>query len=454
MKAKHLLMLFLMLTAVCPALLQAQRQPASSPRSESPLLTLDDAVSLALRNNRLIKNSALEAQKFDFRVETAHTRRLPHFQLAVLGGELLQPFDFTFPKGAFGTYANTGPIPGTDTKIHNPARFTTYVTGGIDQPLTQQYKIGLGIRATEIGREIAREDVRAERLRVAAEVRNAYFDLIATQAGVDAAREAVKTLKEAQRVTTEYKAQEAVLRADALVVDARLAKSLYELSVAENGLASQREHLNQLLGRDLTTQFRVDDTPEDEAPDLNLAAARQQALESRPELRQAHLRQRQAEYDRRLAKAEYIPDLSLSVRYLGLNNVEVLPGNVAVAGFFLNWEPFDWGRKRNAVAEKKKTVEQARNGAEETESQIAVEVGMKYRKWQEAALLLKASRITQQANAEQFRVTSNKYKEQAALIKDLLQAHAQSTEADFQLQRALSSYWSAFAELRRAMGEE
>ena len=81
-----------------------------------------------------------------------------------------------------------------------------------DQPLTQQYKIGLGIRATEIGREIAREDVRAERQKIAAEVRNAYFDLVATQAGVDAAREAVKTLKEAQRVTAEYKAQEAVLR--------------------------------------------------------------------------------------------------------------------------------------------------------------------------------------------------------------------------------------------------
>ena len=110
---------------------------------------------------------------------------------------------------------------------------------------------------------------------------------------------------------------------------------------------------------------------------------------------QAHLKQRQAEYDRRIAKAQYIPDLSMSVRYLGLNNVEVLPGNVAVAGFLLTWEPFDWGRKRNAVAEKTKTIEQARNGAQETESQIAVEVGMKYRKWREATLLLKASRISQ-----------------------------------------------------------
>ena len=142
------------------------------------------------------------------------------------------------------------------------------------------------------------------------------------------------------------------------------------------------------------------------------------------------------------------------MRYQGINNVQVLPPNVATAGFFLTWEPFDWGRRHNKVVEATKTIEQARNGIQETESQVAVEVGAKYRKWQEASLLLKASRTAHEAAAEQFRVTSNKYKEQAALLKDLLQAQAQSSETNFQYQQALSSYWSAFAELRKAMGEE
>jgi len=219
-------------------------------------------------------------------------------------------------------------------------------------------------------------------------------------------------------------------------------------------LATQREHLNELLGRDLATPFRVDSMPEEDTTDLTLEATRDAALKKRPEVRQALLKEKQAEYDRRIAKAEYIPDLSLSVRYQGLNNVNVLPENVGTAGFFLSWEPFDWGRRHNQVAEKTKTVEQARNGIRETEAQIAVEVGAKYRKWQEAALLLKSTRLSQEAAAEQFRVTGNKYKEQAALVKDFLQAQARSSEADFQYQQALSSYWSALADLRRAMGEE
>jgi outer membrane protein len=452
MKFTSLLMIFILCALTSPMASSAQEQ--SDADTQVPLLSLDEAVTLALQHNRLVKNSVLEAQKYDFQVSTARSRRLPQFQVSMLGGELLQPFDFTFQKGAFGTYPGIGPVPGTDAKVHTPAVFTTYLTGSIDQPLTQQYKIGLGIHATELGRDIAREDVRAQRQKIAAEVRDAYLNLVAIQASADAAREAVKTLEEAQRVTAQYMAEKTVLRADALDVDARLAKSRYELSVSENGLQTQREALNQLLGRDVSTSFRVDFIPEQDRSDLTLVSARQQALANRPELRQAQLKEKQAEYERRIAKAEYIPDLSLEVRYQGINNVQVLPQNVATAGFLLTWEPFEWGRRHNKVAEATKSIEQGRNGIQETESQVAVEVGAKYRKWQEASLLLTASRTAHEAAAEQLRVTGNKYKEQAALLKDLLQAQAQSSETNFQYQQALSSYWSAFAELRKAMGEE
>jgi outer membrane protein TolC len=453
MKLKHLFPILFAFAVVWPSTLLGQQQQATND-TQAPLLTLDDAVSLALENNRLVKNSSLEARKVDFRVDTARSRRLPQFKFSVLGGELLHPFDFTIPAGTFGTYPGTGPLPSTNSKIHTPSQFATFTTAALDEPISQQYKIRLGIRATELARDISREDVRAERQKIASEVRNAYFSIVATQAGIDATSEAVKTLEEAQRVTAKYRQEQTVLRADALEVDARLAKAHYDLSVAENGLATQREHLNQLLGRDLTTTFRVDFLPETEAEDLSLQGARGRAEKSRPEIRQAQLKQKQADYDRRIAKAEYIPDFSAYVSYLGMNNVSFVPGNVGVAGFLLSWEPFDWGRRRNAVSENTKTLEQARNGAAETESQIAVEVGMKYRKWHEEALLLKVARTQQDTNTERLRVVSNKYKEQAALIKDLLDAQAQKSEADYQYQQALSSYWGALADLRRAMGEE
>jgi outer membrane protein TolC len=451
---KNLVCILLVCVIGLPAALIAQDLAAPAPDAAEPLLTLDNAVSIALAHNRLVQNSGLEVEKTEFEVDAAKTRRLPQFHIDVLGGALLRGIDSTFPAGAFGTYPTIGPIPSEKATIHTPSAFTTFTTAAVDQPILQQYRIGLSVRATRLGRELAEENRRARRQTIAADVRSAYFNLAATQAAVDAAGELVTTLRETQRVTTEYHAQRVVLRAEALEVDARLAKAIYELSIAEHGLATQRERLNQLLGRDLGETFRVEAYPEAHAPDLSLIAARQQAAENRPEIREARVKERQADVDRRLAKAEYIPDLSLSVRYSGVTNVEVLPNHTTVAGFYFTWEPFDWGRKRQTVAAKTRVLAQARNGVTETESQIAVEVGAKYRKWQDAALLLKAARITRAAATEQFRLANNRYHEQAVLIRDVLQAQARTSEADFQLQQALSSFWTALADLHRAMGEE
>ena len=441
------------MSAAWPARSLAQGGAASQELPD-PLLTLDQALSQALDHNRQVEQSALEAQKSEHEVNIARSRRLPQFHFDALAGSLLKPFDYNFPAGSFGTFPETGPIPSTDAKIRTEAGFTTSVTASLDQPLTNLYELNLGVKATELGRDIAREGLRAERQAVAAQVRGAYFDLVATQAAVDAMRETVTTLTEAQRVTAQHEAQQTVLRGDVLEVEARLLKSRYELLGAENRLATQREVLNDLLGRELGTRFRVEPIPALVADALTLEQARQRATDSRPELRQAVMREQQADYERRIAKADYIPDVSLSVRYLGFYNYEVLPRHVAVAGLFVNWEPFDWGRRRNKVAERARAVEQARSVAQQARSQIAIEVGAKYRGWSEAALLVPAARTGYEAAREQLRVTTNKYKDEAALLKDLLQAQARSSEAQFQYQQALSSYWGAMAQLRQAMGDE
>src|ERR1700751_2993672 len=106
MKTNHLALLLAVLVFASPIGLLAQQAT-----QDVPLLTLEDASCIALSNNRLVKNSALEAQKYDFQVSTMRSKRLPHFQFSVLGGEVLQPFDFTFAKGTFGTFPGVGPIP-------------------------------------------------------------------------------------------------------------------------------------------------------------------------------------------------------------------------------------------------------------------------------------------------------------------------------------------------------
>ena len=124
--------------------------PASALGSEdqsSPeeVLTLEQAVALALESNRLVKNAGLEVSKQEDSLMVARTRRLPIFDVKVFGSILLQPIDFTFKQGDFGTFPGGGPNPATDVQITTPRQFNTFAFISVDQPLSQLYRINLGI---------------------------------------------------------------------------------------------------------------------------------------------------------------------------------------------------------------------------------------------------------------------------------------------------------------------
>ena len=53
-----------------------------------------------------------------------------------------------------------------------------------------------------------------------------------------------------------------------------------------------------------------------------------------------------------------------------------------------------------------------------------------------------------------MRVSTNKYKLQAALLSDALQTQAALADADYQYQRALLAYWTARAEYEKAIGAD
>ena len=440
----------LFLCLCSPPILLSQ-QPRTSP---ADLLTLDEAVTLALANNRLIRISALEVEKLDENVSAFRTHRYPVFHVSVTGSSLLTPLSFEFKEGAFGTYPNVGPIPATDTDITTPRRLNAYVMNSVSQPLSQLYKINLGLRTQELARDIGREDLRAKRHSVRNQVTRLYYDIAQTQTALDAKKHAVDFYTELDRVTDRFVLQQVVLKGQSLDVKMRLAREQLEAVQLGNDLETRQERLNQLLGRDIRRRFRVAVTPAPTLVELDLAVAQSRALEQRPEIRQAQLKMKQAQYDRREKKAEYIPDVSLTVQQLSFVNIEMLPTNVVSAGVSLTWEPFDWGRKRHELAQKSKTIEQSAASLRETETQVLLEVGEQFRKVQVAAASLHVAELAGQAAQEKLRVVNSQYRVQAVRLDQVLEAQADASNAASQYQRALSTYWSARADLAMAIGKD
>ncbi|MBI4644508.1 MAG: hypothetical protein HY790_03950 [Deltaproteobacteria bacterium] len=153
-------LLWLLLVLISPALAQSGKTPARQ------VLTLEDAVDTALRENRLVQNAVLDVSKSDHLLAAVRTRRFPVFEVLVLENWTLTSLGQD-NQNIFGGFSSLLPIaiPISSPDINKNRQPTAYMVGFMTQPLTQQYRIGLNISMHAVMREMAQEKLRARRQR-------------------------------------------------------------------------------------------------------------------------------------------------------------------------------------------------------------------------------------------------------------------------------------------------
>jgi outer membrane protein TolC len=416
-------------------------------------LTLQQAVDLALQHNRLVNHEKLEVEKAADRLAATSTRRLPQFNISLLELQWINPPKFRFGRGVFGVFPGLGPVPPVNTDLTSGYGPSAFIFASATQPLTQLHRIGLGMRMSEVGRDVAESKLQSKQREIANQVKRSYYAVLQLQSALDASEGTLKLYRELDRVVGEYVAQQVALTSESLDVKTQLAKEEYEVLRLRNNMAASKELLNYLLGRDIRTEFAVDPVSAGTIYEVELSSAQSRALAERPEIKEAQLKLKLAEYDHRLKKAEAIPEISATFGYYSAFGVSILPQNAVGVGFTLNWEPFDWGRRRHELAEKRKTIDQAREGLREAETLVLREVSDRFRKLQETRALLHVSQLHQEAAREKLRVATNKYAQEAVLYKDVLQTQAAVAEAQDRYQQALLAFWTARADFEKAIGE-
>jgi outer membrane protein TolC len=282
-----------------------------------------------------------------------------------------------------------------------------------------------------------------------------YHSLQQVDASLRSVHETVNLYEEIEKLTSRYVVQQVALRGDLLQTQTRLAKTYQLETQLKNQQAAAKEQLNQLLGRNVLTEFEVQPPVEASGEVPSIEEARVRALRDRPEMRQVELRQIQAEQDLRAKRAENIPDLAVEYNnFAFLNWGRYIPNQSMSIGISLSWEPFDWGRKKHEAAEKQRTVEQARIAQQDTKSLILIDINDKYRQLRYRGAELRVARLAQESALENLRVVKNKYSAQVVLVKDVLQAQAGLEESNTEYQQALTSFWNARADFDRAIGED
>lgn len=426
-------------------------------QDQPEVLTVDQAVRQALANNRLLKITSLQLADTKESYLAFKTHRLPTFQTYVFASELLAPISFTVPQGQFGTYPSPVgpiPIPATNTSITTPQQPTAYVAANLSQPLLTLYKINIGLQSKALSVEMAAQQLEGKQQAVVANVRETYYTALQLEDAIAASEASIKQYEELERISKEYVSEQVVLKSEFLEIQAKLAQERLALLKLQNKLATAKEALNNLMGRDIHMPFKTSAAPDLSPDEDNLPTAEAKALAQNSDIKEAAITIKQAENMVRQTKAKYVPNLDLSVHYLSPFGINFVPTNIAGAGIEFSWEAWDWNRRKHEVNEKNLKVEESKVNLDETRAQVLLSVDREYRSVHEAQAAVAAASLYRESAREKLREVTEQYGQKTKLLRDVLQQQASVEKANSDYSEAVAAFWSARARLQKALGEE
>lgn len=417
------------------------------------VLTLEEALGLALTNNPGVENASIDIEKVGDQVSATRKRQYPAFNTTVRGSRNFSDESYTIDQGALGTIAGT-PVPEQNTTLESKEDYSAQFEVEVRQPLTKLYSIGLNLDKLEVDRKIGDQNLRSKQQDVALKVKQEYYAILTTQSALEATEESIAFYTSLVEIVGNRVTERTALEYQLLDAEARLAQARYDELEQTNDLADHKERLNQLMGRDIDTPFMVAHVADIPSPVLDPEQAEAQALAQRPETREARLKLAQAELERRIKTSDYIPTVDLKASYIKLANTEFIPDDYFFVGVVARWEFFDWGRREDEISKARRSVSEARNLIREADHQVAAQVNQRIRDLQNAKGLVEVTAMAQKAAREKLRVTMNKYNEEAALLDDVLEAESKLAKANSDHEEATLGVLSATAELENALGED
>lgn len=418
-----------------------------------PVLPLNEAVQTAIRTNLRVQGAALEVDEAGDMVEALKTRRYPRLEMDAAIERNLTQQNYTFNQGSLVPDSEIGPIPPIDVEITSEEGTTKLFSVGFRQPLTRLYTIALEICEGYVTTDMAVQKVRWTQQDVAYLVKLQYFQIGRILGDLQAIDESILFLSSLNDLVKNYVDQQVALEYELLDVRARLAQRQLERQRRIDEMITGKERLNALLGRDVETPFSVEHLPIPHQVVFDTSKSLQLAFEQRADFLESQLAIEKAEYSYDVKKSEYIPDIDIHFRYLKLYDVNLIPDAEAFISLDMRWEFFDWGRKRDELSSRASKIAGAEVKMEEVRNKIEIEVRESLRKLDTAQESVGVARDLQAAYREKVRVMINRYREQTALLTDVLEAETQLDRANSDYNGAVLSVWGALADYEKAVGE-
>lgn len=423
--------------------------------SPTPMrLTLGQAIDLAMKQNHSVRLRSLSVEQMQSKEDQARSNYLPQIKASGSTLHVTELAGIAIPTGAFGSYPSTGPVPSRSLVIDQGAA-TAYTGGvGLEQPLTQLFRIHQANVAARQDVLIARTQLDQTVDAIALQVRKLYYDILINQQKAEAAQD--------QLAASQLKDEES--RSD---VERGNALEISTLQSKASILQAQQESLTlRLQGNDLRRQLAdtlglpvntpVDLDPGAAAAALNIPSrgdAVRIALEQNQDLKVARQTLAKAHAGLAAAKDAYIPDVTALSRYSYQSGVPFLVHNFGTFGFSLSYDLFDGGRREAKVREARTEVHSAEVSVDKLQSEIEVQVQSIYDRIDELRQMVAVAGQVVKVRTEAARLADRQLEQNAALSSAQSQAHADLAGATASMLEADCSLSLVEADLKRAIGQ-
>lgn len=424
-------------------------RPIFSQQPEKMILTLEKSIELALSQNPQHQANKEQVSTASAKVKQARSGFLPSLNGQGLRTVAEKPMELEFPSF----------IPGEP-----PQRVEVDFTRDYQFALSLQLPLFTGGKLSSVYKQaqqnlaFSKESVRQSEFLTVFNTKRAFFGYLLAKEFVSVAEEAVNVAEEnLKNVKNMYEVGMAS-KMDLLRSEVQLANLQPQLIQAKNNLNLAELGLKTLLGLDLSqeVEIRGELTYEPFEPEVDKCI--NQALFSRPEVRQMDFQLKMAGQSLKLARSEYLPTVAIAGSYNfwadKFNFKEGTWQNYYSVNLALTVPIFNGFRTSAKIGESKAMIRQI----ELTQKALGEAVKLEVR---QAVLLIeeaKKSLLSQEKNIEQakesLRIAQLNFSEGMATSLDVFAAEAAYSQARTNYAMALYDYSVALAQLEKAVGAD
>lgn len=411
---------------------------------QNTILSLQQCREMALKYDEQIKMMDNSQMQAEIDKQVAFINYLPSIDASVMG---------LYKPGSTETM-------GMQMIMHG--MYTAGIT--LQQTIYAGGRISAGNDLAEIGRQVARENVRRTRQEVIAGVDNAYWSLVSVREKVnmlesyvsymDALYEQVKVLAEA----------EMAIGSDLLRIESKKSEVEYNLQKARTGAELCNAMLCNAIG------LGIDDVVEPTDKEVVVYAPKNldEDFSALPEVSLMNYAVAAKEKQVKMVRGEYLPSLAGMAMYSKMGNLKMegsteidgvstpfkqeIKNSGTMFGLVLSIPISGWGEGTRKIKRAKLDVQNAQLEREHNMRLLAIQTHNAIRNVQNGYLQVQTAEKGVCQNEENLRIMNQRYEASMATLTDLLEAQSQWQQAQSNLIEAKTQYCIYQTEYLKAVG--